>query len=147
MAKIPTPDRGQPLDVSYIYALAEAVNSISEQAASVYKYTAIDSTAGTQSVLTTDAKFVAGEASVYPTATSVTAGSIYKWTHTFRGQFKYAPIVTASPVLIEGTTSGQNVSVVIEKVTNAAVSGIVRFNADGNLAIKVNIIAIGIPNS
>ena len=29
MAKVPLPERGQPLDVTYLYQLIEAVNSVS----------------------------------------------------------------------------------------------------------------------
>ncbi len=34
MAKVPLPERGQPLDVTYLYQLVEAVNDLSTQVAS-----------------------------------------------------------------------------------------------------------------
>jgi hypothetical protein len=43
MAKLPLPERGQPLDVSYIYQLATAINDLASQISpAVYKYVTID---------------------------------------------------------------------------------------------------------
>jgi hypothetical protein len=147
MAKIPTPDRGQPLDVSYVYQIVEAINDLSSQISSArYKYASIDTTSGNESTLLTDTKVVAGEKVIYPTLTNVTAETTQSFSYSFKGEYKYPPIVTVTPVLIEGTSSGQDVSVVIQSVTNSSVNGIVRFNTGGSLALKVHIIAIGIPD-
>jgi hypothetical protein len=147
MAKIPTPDRGQPLDVSYVYQIVEAINDLSSQISSArYKYASIDTTSGNESTLLTDTKVVAGEKIIYPTLTNVTAETTQSFSYSFKGEYKYPPIVTITPVLIEGTSSGQDVSVVIQSVTNSSVNGIVRFNTGGSLALKVHIIAIGIPD-
>jgi hypothetical protein len=147
MAKIPTPDRGQPLDVSYVYQIVEAINELSSQISSArYKYASIDTTSGNESTLLTDTKVVAGEKIIYPTLTNVTAETTQSFSYSFKGEYKYPPIVTITPVLIEGTSSGQDVSVVIQSVTNSSVNGIVRFNTGGSLALKVHIIAIGIPD-
>jgi hypothetical protein len=147
MAKIPTPDRGQPLDVSYVYQIVEAINDLASQISSArYKYASIDTTNGNESTLLTDTKVVAGEKIIYPTLTNVTAESTQSFSYSFKGEYKYPPIVTVTPVLIEGTSSGQDVSVVIQNVTNSSVNGIVRFNTGGSLALKVHIIAVGIPD-
>jgi len=147
MAKIPTPDRGQPLDVSYVYQIVEAVNDLASQISSArYKYASIDTANGNESTLLTDTKVVAGEKIIYPTLTNVTAESTQSFSYSFKGEYKYPPIVTVTPVLIEGTSSGQDVSVVIQNVTNSSVNGIVRFNTGGSLALKVHIIAVGIPD-
>ncbi len=43
MAKVPLPERGQPLDVTYIYQLADALNDVSTQVSSAtYNYTTVD---------------------------------------------------------------------------------------------------------
>ena len=43
MAKIPLPERGQPLDVSYVYQLANAINELSTQVSpATYKYVTVD---------------------------------------------------------------------------------------------------------
>jgi hypothetical protein len=146
MAKIPTPDRGQPLDVSYIYQIVEAINDLSTQlSSSVYKYTSVDTVAGTESLLITDTKITAGERSIYPSLTLVSAGTTEPFSYSFKSEYKYPPIVTASPVLIEGTSAGLDISVIITSVTRSGVSGVVNFSTGGNVAVKVNILAVGVP--
>jgi hypothetical protein len=148
MARIPTPDRGQPLDVTYIYQIVEAINDLSSQMSSAkYKYASIDTSDGNQSTLLTDTKLVAGEASVYQVITAVTPDTPPKtFSYSFKGEFKYPPIVSATPVLLEGTSAGLDVAVVIQSITNGVVNGFVKFNSGGSVALKVHIIAIGIPN-
>ena len=146
MAKVPLPERGQPLDVTYIYQLAEAINDMSTKVSSAtYKSTTIDAgTAGPQSVKTSEAKFIGGYTEVANNKT-VTASSEVSFSYSY-SDFKYAPIVTASPINIGGTPAGQNVTVTLTSVTTTKVDGIVRFNAAGDLTVGVNLVIIGIPN-
>jgi hypothetical protein len=66
MAKIPLPERGQPLDLSYIYQLSNAVNELSDELSpTTARYTSIDTaSAGTQTVRTSDARIIGGYVSV-----------------------------------------------------------------------------------
>jgi hypothetical protein len=146
MAKVPLPERGQPLDVTYIYQLAEAINDISTKVSSAtYKSTTIDAgTAGPQSVKTSEAKLIGGYKEVANNKT-VTASSELPFSYSY-SDFKYAPIVTASPINVGGTPAGQNVTVTLTSVTTTKVDGIVRFNAAGDLTVGVNLVIIGIPN-
>ena len=146
MAKVPLPERGQPLDVTYIYQLAEAVNDISTKVSSAtYKSTTIDAgTAGPQSVKTSEAKLIGGYKEVANNKT-VTASSEVPFSYSY-SDFKYAPIVTASPINVGGTPAGQNVTVTLTSVTTTKVDGIVRFNAAGDLTVGVNLVIVGIPN-
>jgi len=146
MAKVPLPERGQPLDVTYIYQLAEAINDMSTKVSSAtYKSTTIDAgTAGPQSVKTSEAKLIGGYKEVANNKT-VTASSEVPFSYSY-SDFKYAPIVTASPINIGGTPAGQNVTVTLTSVTTTKVDGIVRFNAAGDLTVGVNLVIIGIPN-
>jgi hypothetical protein len=146
MSKIPTPDRGQPLDVSYIYQIVEAVNEIAAQTSSAtYKYASVDTTNGLQNSLITETKMVAGEKVIYQTATTVNADTTQPFSYTFKGEFKYPPIVTATPVLLEGTSAGQQVSVILQNISTSRVDGTIRFNTAGSVAVKVHLIAIGVP--
>lgn len=146
MSKLPTPDRGQPFDVSYIYQIVEAINELSTQASSAtYKYASIDTSNGLQNSLITETKMVAGEKVIYQTKTSVTADTTVPFSYPFKGEFLYAPIVTATPVLLEGTVAGQSASVTIQSVSRSKVDGIIKFNTSGDVAVKVHIIAIGVP--
>lgn len=147
MAKIPTPDRGQPLDVSYIYQMVEAINELSSQASSAtYKYSSIDTSSGPQNTLITDTKVVAGEATVYSSETDVSAGKTESFSYSFKSEYKYPPIVTATPVLFSSTGSGRDVSIVIESITTSRIDGKITFNSSGKASLKINIIAVGIPN-
>ena len=147
MAKIPLPERGQPLDVSYVYQLANAINELSTQVSpATYKYVTVDTLGvGKQSVKASEARIIGGYVEVASTATKNTANEV-GFSYDFSADFKYAPVVTATPINIGKTDAGKNVSVVLKSVSTSKVEGIVRFNSTGDLAVAVNIIAIGIPN-
>jgi hypothetical protein len=146
MARVPVPERGQPLDLSYIYALATAVNDVSDEIASnSYNYLTIDTqTAGRQSVKTAEGKILGGYVEV-ATNRTVSAGNEQEFSYNFE-DFRYAPIVTATPVNVGNTPAGRNVSVIIKNITTSSVNGIVRFNAPGDVSLAVNLIIVGIPN-
>jgi hypothetical protein len=146
MAKVPLPERGQPIDVTYIYELTKAVNDLSAQVSSAtYKTTTVDAgTAGPQSVKTSEAKFIGGYVEVADNKT-VTASSEVTFSLPY-SDFKYAPVVTATPYNKGGTPAGQNVTVTLTSITTTKVDGVVRFNAGGNLTVGVNLIVIGVPN-
>jgi hypothetical protein len=146
MAKIPLPERGQPLDVTYIYQLAETVNDLATQVSSAtYNYSTINNgVSGQQSVKTSETKIVGGYVQVANNAT-VTAASEVSFSFTF-DDFKYSPIVSATPYNIGGTPAGQNVTVILKAVTTSKVEGIVRYGASGDLSLAVHLIIIGIPN-
>jgi hypothetical protein len=147
MAKVPLPERGQPLDVTYIYQLADALNDVSTQVSSAtYNYTTVDTvSAGKQSIKTSDARVVGGYVEVANNST-VSAGNEKTFSYDFPSDFKYAPIASATAVNIGNTPAGQNVNVILKSVTTSRVEGIVRFGASGDLSLAVHIIIIGIPN-
>jgi hypothetical protein len=147
MAKIPTPDRGQPLDVSYIYQMATAINELSSQVSSpTYKYASIDTSSGTQNSLISNTKIVAGTIDIYSTLTDVSPGLAIDKSYSFNtGEFKYPPIVTASPVLTSKSENGSDLSVTIKQITTSRVDLTVTFFGTGKAALKVNLIAIGLP--
>ena len=147
MAKIPLPERGQPLDVPYIYKLVDTVNQLSTEVSSAtYNYTTVDTvSAGKQSVKTSETRIIGGYVEVANNST-VTAASEKSFSYDFPSDFKYQPIATATPVNIGNTPAGQNVNVILKTVTTSKVEGIVRFGASGDLSLAVNLIIIGIPN-
>lgn len=147
MAKVPLPERGQPLDVTYIYQLADTINDIATQVSSAtFNYATIDTiSAGKQSIKTSDARVIGGYIEVANNST-VNAGNEKTFSYDFPSDFKYAPIATATPVNIGNTPAGQNVSVILKSVTTSRVEGVVRFGASGDLSLAVHLIVIGIPN-
>jgi hypothetical protein len=147
MSRIPLPERGQPLDLAYIYQIANAVNELAAQMSpTVGRYTTIRTqAAGNQSVRTSDTRIVGA----YTTATNnSTTSPDGEGTFSYNfADFKYPPVVTATPVLTGATNTdaGKDISVVITNITTNSVSGIVRFNTIGIAEVDVNIIAVGIP--
>ena len=147
MSKIPLPERGQPLDVSYIYQIANTINELSTQiAGTAGRYTSIDTvSAGTQNVRTGDSRIVGGYVSVTNNSTTSPDGEgTFSYNFT---DFAYAPIVTATPILIDenSTESGKDVAVVLTKITNNRVEGIVKFKTIGVASVGINLLMVGIP--
>jgi len=146
MAKVPLPERGQPLDVTYLYSLVDAVNDLSTQIASTTtNKTVIDTvSAGKQEIKTSNSRIIGGYVEVANNST-VSAGNEKTFTYDFK-DFKYPPIVSATPVNIGQTPAGQNVNVILKSVTETRVEGVVRFGASGDLSLAVHLILVGIPN-
>ncbi len=145
MARVPVPERGQPLDLTYIYQLATAVNDVSDQlATNSYNYLSIDTeNSGRQTVKTAEGKIIGG---IYDAATSktVSAGNEQEFTYIFQ-DFAYPPIVTATPVNVGNTPAGRNVSVIIKDTSTSSVTGVIRYNAPGEVSLAINLIIVGIP--
>jgi len=147
MAKVPLPERGQPLDLTYINSLADAVNGLYTQiSSSTSNYASID-TIGQDKInlKTSEMAVVAGRVEIYNNAT-VTVSQEKEFSYNFTNNFKYAPIVTATPVNIGNTPAGTNVSVVLKNVTTSRIDGVVKFGSAGDLSLWVNLIIVGVPN-
>lgn len=147
MARIPLPERGQPLDVSYIYQLANALNELSTQISpATNKYVTVDTpNVGRQSVKASESRIIGGYIEVANNSTK-TAGDEVTFSYDFPSDFKYAPIATATPLNIGNTPAGKDVSVILKTVSTSKVEGVVKFNSSGDLSVAVNLIVIGIPN-
>lgn len=145
MARIPTPDRGQPIDVPYIYQLATAVNDLSDQIdASSERYTTVFTRdAQRQDLRTSDTKFFASFQDLYAQV-EVRAGDTKEFVFQIDG-FKYPPIATVSPINTGTSVISNDVLAVITSITNSEIRGFVRFNSSGQVSISVNVIAIGVP--
>ncbi len=144
---IPLPQRGQPLDLSYVYSLANVVNELSSQiSTSVDKYVTIDSPgASKQTVRSSDVKMVAAYKEVFNDA-SVDSGSEKSFSYSFDPSFKYPPIVIATVVNVGQTPAGESVSLILSPTTTSGTEGVLKFLASGKVTLGVNILAIGIPN-
>jgi hypothetical protein len=146
MSKIPLPDRGQPLDVTYMYQLASAINDVSNDISSAtYNYTSVYTRdAGEQTIPTRSARVIAGYVDVV-TNESVTAATTRTYSFPYPSDFKYPPIATATVVNNLGNDIGDDVTVNIRSITTSSVDFAVKFNKSGNASISVNILAVGIP--
>jgi hypothetical protein len=146
MAKVPLPERGQPLDVTYLYSLVDAVNDLSTQVASTTaNKTVIDTvSAGKQEIKTSNARIIGGYVEVANNST-VSAGNEKTFTYDFK-DFKYPPIVSATLVNTGQTPAGQNVSVILKPITETRVEGTVKFGTSGDLSLAVHLVIVGVPN-
>ena len=145
ISRIPTPDRGQPIDVPYLYLMATAINNIADQVdTSSERYTSVNTRdAQRQDLRTSDTKFFASFQDIY-SQVEVRAGDTKEFIFPISG-FKYAPIAVVSPVNTGTSTASNDVLTVITSITNSEVRGFVRFNSSGLVSISVNMIAIGVP--
>jgi hypothetical protein len=146
MAKIPLPERGQPIDVSYIYQITNAVNQLSDKVTSTgFNYTTIDTpSSGKINRKTSEARFIGGSINVE--GTSVVAESTKSFTYPYSGNFKYTPVATATIVNKGLTPAGDDATVVITSIDANSLSGLVKFRKAGNVSVAVNLIIVGIPN-
>lgn len=147
MAQIPLPERGQPLDVAYISRLAQAINDISRDTSTArYDYITIDTKdSGPQNKKMSEVR-VLGVIKKLPAGKTVIPGEEITFSHSFNGEFKFAPIVTATAINVGGTSAGGNVTVILKDPTNSGIEGSVRFNDSGTVTVNVNLIIIGVPN-
>lgn len=146
MAKVPLPDRGQPLDVTYLYQIANALNdAVDTISTATYNYTSIDTRGiGREDVKNSNAKVYAAYKDIVTNET-ISSNTTKTFAVDFASEFKYPPIVTATAVNTGTSTIGNDVFAVITSVSTSRVEGIVRFNSSGNVSTSVNIIAIGLP--
>jgi hypothetical protein len=146
MSRLPTPDRGQPIDVPYLYQVATAINSLADQIdASAERFTTVFTDNGKQDLRTSNTRFYAATQEIY-SQTEVRAGDLKDFFFQIEG-FAFPPIVTATPFnsIPGSSTSSNDVLVVLTSVTNSEIRGFIRFNSSGNVSISVNVIAIGVP--
>lgn len=146
MAKVPLPERGIPLDVTYLYKLANAINDISTQVSSaVYNYTTVKVRGvGDQSINTAEARVVAAYVDIINNENAI-AGTTRTFNYDYPSDFKYAPIAVATVYNSDQTAVGNDVSVVLTSVTTSRVEGVIKFATTGVMSISVNLLIIGIP--
>jgi len=148
MSRLPTPDRGQPIDVPYLYQVATAINSLADQIdASAERYTTVYNRelAAPQDLRTSSTRIYAFSQELF-SQTEVTAGELKEFTFSLEG-FKFPPIAVATPFNSSpgSSTASNDVLAIITSITNSEIRGFVRFNSGGLVSISINVIAIGVP--
>lgn len=145
MSIIPLPERGQPLDVTYIYQLASAVNQLATNSPNTQKRVHLSvPNGGTENKNILDLRVLASSVTIGKQTT--TAGEEFSFPIPFAFEFKYPPIITATPVNIRNTAAGKDVTVVLNDITPSSAQGTVRFGTSGDLSVAVHLIIVGIPN-
>ena len=139
MAQIELPDRGQPLDISYLFRIAQEINRVSELVASSFSKIKYRDTSTPSQTSTSNLVFYAETLKIVDGNLSVQSNT--PATFDYSGIFKTTPVVVCSVTAVTGvsalysvldgvTQNGCNV-----KVFSSATSG--AFSAD------ISIIAIG----
>ena len=142
MGRLIVPQRGQPLDVSYVYDIVAAVNELSDRLSSSGNGTfKIISETGEPTSGSINTMAVFAKTYILGTSKDVSAGQQEAFSITYN--FQNTPMVVATPFDSEKTAAGQDVSVVITSVTNTNASFVVRYNTKGVANTKINILAIG----
>jgi hypothetical protein len=144
MPIIPLPQRGQPIDVSYLYTIASALNDLTTKVGSSAKnYVTINNgVTSPQTVTISDTKIVSSSVSL--NVTGATAGSTKDFTYSFPGEFKFSPVVTATIVNTGTSQVGAASTVALTNITTSKVDGIVRFTTNGDVSVNIHIIAVGV---
>lgn len=142
MAIIPTPSRGQPLDVDYIGQIATQVNQLTTLVGDTSTaYSTINDT----SIKTSDLKIFAQTVNVVASTTN-TSGATQDFTINYP-TFKGFPIITATIVSGASSNIGDDATVVFKNVGSQQATMRIKYRRNGNLNINVNVIAIGFPES
>lgn len=146
MAKVPLPDRGQPLDVTYMYQLANAINDVADTVSTATsKYATIDTrSVGKQNFKIPDVRVYAGYIDVSNAVTVSPTETIEKSVD-FGVSFAYPPIVVATVVNNNTQIAGNDANVVVSSTTTTAASFRVKFSTTGEATVGVNFLAIGVP--
>jgi hypothetical protein len=146
MPGLPLPDRGQPIDITYMYQIVNEINNISNQISdATTDYTTIYTRSnGPQKIQTKAARIIAGYVDIVTNET-VTAGTTKLFTFQYASDFLYPPVAMATVVNTGLSDIGDDVVAIIRTVTTSTVTGIVKFNKSGNVSTTVNIMVIGIP--
>jgi hypothetical protein len=139
MAAIPLPERGQPLDVNYIYDIANQINNLTNTVA--VRATAT-SRVNTSSDTTGNLKFYAETKPL--TVISATANGTESFFFTYPA-FKFPPVVVITVINNSGSNAGNDVRYTLKKeATTTRAEGVVRFGSAGQVDLSISLIAIGI---
>jgi hypothetical protein len=146
MSRLPLPERGQPLDVSYIYTLAESINNLYDQISpNTNRFITIRTPSdGENTSLSSGAKIDGAYIEVF-TGGEVKVNDELPFELNLSG-YKFVPIVTATPYNVGDSDLGNNVSIILTSVTKTKVVGFVKALSGGSIAVGVNVIVVGIPD-
>ena len=138
MAAISLPERGQPLDVNYIYEMVSQINSIENRIA--IRNSSVSSIAKVEET-TSNLKFFASQQSLITSEAKANTTETITFTYP---RFKFTPIVTASIFNFSGSTPGDDVICTLRNLTTTTAAVVIRFNSAGKVDLRVNLTAIGL---
>lgn len=150
MSRIPVPERGQPLDLSYIYTIAQAVNELSEKGSAFTQANNFFFKGAKSATLQSSKLYAANIYAAYTVVasdTSVQAGTEKVIPVSFSPDvtFDSPPVVTVTPVALSENNANSSVALVISNLDASGFNLTAKFGASGKVSVGVNIIAVGPP--
>jgi hypothetical protein len=145
--KLPIPQRGQPLDVTFISDIVRSINDLYDKVAiKVSAYANLWTVGGRKQVRSSEIKFVSGQVKIN-TEKTTSADQYVDFEYRFDIAFKFPPVVTATPISLNqnASKSAKDATVILTGVTTNSVKGTVKFETTGEFSVGINLIAIGIP--
>lgn len=141
--KIPLPERGQPIDLNYLYQIANSINSLTNQVSTSNTTSVIDNGINPREDITTNKlRFYATTKNIV--VGNINAGSSQNWSVDLAPDFLFTPVAVATVQNNTASTAGNNITLVIRNTTTSRVEGNVLYNASGNIDININVVAIGV---
>jgi hypothetical protein len=143
MSRVPIPQQGQPLDLSYISTLATAVNELSEEGAALAQGNNFIFQGGLNN---TPASYKLYGAQIFAQEVSIEGGT----TELPERIVSFSPYNFSTPPVVTATlvASSNNEAIVsLKNITSSSATVLVKFpTSEGNSA-RVSIIAIGVPSN
>jgi len=141
--KIPLPERGQPIDLNYLYQIANSINNLTNQISTSNTTSVIKNGINDrEDVVTNKLRFYATTENIV--VGNINAGSSQNWSVDLQPDFLFTPVAVATVVNNTASTAGNNVTLVIRNITTSRVEGNIIYNTSGNIDININVIAIGV---
>lgn len=137
MPVLPRPERGQPLDVDYIYELANAINSVSNTVAVKFSST---SQINQETDSTSSLKIYAATQQLNIKSPKADETTTFTFSYP---TFKSTPVVTTTILNSDGSAAGNNIILTVKNVTPTQCTVTALFKKAGNLNVSVNLIAVG----
>jgi hypothetical protein len=139
MAQIELPDRGQPLDISYLFRIAQEINRVSELVGSSISKIKYRDTSTPSQVATSNLSFYAETQKIIDANLSVQPNAPASFDYS--GIFKTTPVVLCSVTSVTGVS---NLYAVLNGVTqNSCQVNVFSSATSGAFSADVSIIAIG----
>jgi hypothetical protein len=139
MAQIELPDRGQPLDISYLFRIAQEINRVTELVGSSLSKIKYRDTSTPSQILTSNLVFYAETQKIIDANLSVQPNAPASFDYS--GIFKTTPVVTCSVTSVTGVS---NLYAVLSGVTqNSCQINVFSSATSGAFSADVSIIAIG----
>jgi hypothetical protein len=141
--KIPLPERGQPIDLNYLYQIANSINNLTNQISTSNTTSVIDNGINPREDITTNRlRFYATTKNIV--VGNINAGASQNWSVDLSPDFLFTPVAVATVQNNTASTAGNNITLVIRNITTSRVEGNILYNASGNIDININVIAIGV---